>query len=125
MNEPIIVSNIDPERMARWKRRYPVHWQQFLRILDDEAVFRRGGADPEFLWEACDRCMRLFISMYDLACPTERDRAKLRRRFRLMLGEHPCIEKLWPIFRWRLDEHERWVQSGIEELDEDEIAGRG
>jgi hypothetical protein len=122
MNE-IFVSNIDPERIAHWKRRYPIHWQEFLRIFDDEAVVKRGDADAKFLRQACERCVRLFITMYDLACPTERDRQKMRRRFRLMLAEHPLIEELWPVFRWRLDEHERWVQSGIEELDEDEIAG--
>jgi hypothetical protein len=120
MNEPIIVSNISPERLAKWKRRYPIHWDTVVRVFDDGAVIQRGGASPEFVREACYRIWDLFLSMYDLACPTERDKQRMRRRFRQLLAERPQIDWMFPHFRQRLDEHAMFVKHGMEELDPDE-----
>jgi hypothetical protein len=123
MSQPIIVVNISPERLAKWKRRYPIHWRWILDMLEADEIIQRGGAHPRFTLLACYRTWELMLSMYDLACPTERDRQDWRRRFRLLLAEHPILEKVFPAFRWRLNEHDNWVKYGMDELDPDEIEG--
>jgi hypothetical protein len=123
MPEPIIVADIEPERIARWKRRDPIHYQDLVHDLDNLAIIERGGASHEFIRNCCDHAVQTLVCMYEAACPTNKQR--LRRRFRLLLAEYPRIEVLWPVLRWRLNEHDRWVQFGMEELDEDEVEGRG
>jgi hypothetical protein len=119
MPEPIIY--IEPERLARWKRRYPIHWKHCIEAMKDGVVIERGEADPAFVHKACLRAWELLLSMYDLACPTERHRQKMRRGFRLMLAEFPQIDAMFPHFRQRLNEHDQWVKFGMDELDPDEI----
>ena len=121
MPEPIIY--ISPERLAKWKRRYPIHWQSYLEMLEADAIIQRGGASPEFIRKACYRTWELFLSMYDLACRTEKDRQNMRRRFRQLLAECPQTDRYFPHFRQRLNEHDQWVKYGMDELDPDEIEG--
>jgi hypothetical protein len=45
MEEPIIVSNIDPKLIKRWKRGSPDYYQDLLYGLEMWAVIRRGGDD--------------------------------------------------------------------------------
>lgn|SRR5262249_38083104 len=123
MPEPILISDISPERLARWKRRYPVHWHEILQVFHDDALIRRGGADWEFRRKACDRVLRLCIELYDMACPTDKHKQDLRRRFRLLLREYPSIDLFNRGFQQRLSEHEGWVAQGMEEPDPDEIEG--
>ena len=121
MSEPIIY--VSPEKLARWKRKFPIHWQRGLKVIGDNAIIRSGKASPAFVHEACLRAWDTLLSMYDLACPTERHRQKMRRGFRLMLAEFPIIETLYPHFRQRLGEHDMFVKQGLEPLDPDEIEG--
>jgi hypothetical protein len=121
MSEPIIY--IEPERLEKWKRRYPIHWKPFLRMLEDHAIIQRGGADPEFRRKACYRTLDLFLSMYDLGCRTEKHRQKMRRQFREMLAAYPQTDEFYPHFRQRLNEHADWVKHGFDDPDPDEIEG--
>src|SRR6516162_9695789 len=107
MDKPIIY--IEPERLARWKRRYPIHWRTAIEAMEDDVIIQRGGATPEFIEKACLRTWKLLLEMYDMACPTERHRQKMRRSFRLLLAEFPVIETMFPHFRQRLNEHDQWV----------------
>ena len=121
--EPII--HITPEKLARWKRKYPIHWQPFLELLEADAIIKRGDASPEFVRKACYRTWKLFLSMYDLACRTEKDRQGMRRRFRQLLAECPQTDRYFPHFRQRLNEHKMFVKHGLEPLDPDEMEGGG
>jgi hypothetical protein len=121
MSEPII--HIDPDKLERLKRRFPIHWKYYPETIEALAIVKRGGADPEFVRKACYRTWDGLLSMYDLACPTEKDRQRMRRRFREMLAEYPQIDKLYPHFRRRLMEHEGWVKYGFDDPDPDEIGG--
>ena len=122
MDEPIIY--IEPERLARWKRRYPIHWHQILDMLEADAIIKRGGAHPRFIRLTCYRTWELFLSMYDLATP-EKDKPKMRRRFRQLLAECPQTDRYFPHFRQRLNEHKMFVKHGLEPLDPDEMEGGG
>jgi len=121
MNEPIIY--VEPERLAKWKRKFPIHWRTAIEAMKDDVVIQRGDADPAFVRKACLRTWGLMLSMYDLACPTERHRQKMRRGFRRLLAEFPFIDTMFPDFRQRLNEHDQWVKFGMDELDPDEIEG--
>jgi len=118
MDEPIIY--ISPERLAKWKRRYPIHWREILEMLEADAIIKRGGGHPRFIVMSCYRTWALMLGMYDMASPTERDRQSWRRSFRLLLAEYPFIDEMFPAFRWRLNEHDQWVKYGMDELDPDE-----
>jgi hypothetical protein len=123
MTEPILVSNIPPELIERWKRGSPDYYQDLIHGYELWAVIRRGGASAEFVRKACDHNIDTLICMYDTSSLA--NQARLRRSFRLMLREYPLIEELWPILRWRLNEHDNWVKHGLDELDPDEAAGEG
>jgi hypothetical protein len=118
MPDPII--HFSPEQLARFKRRYPIHWREILDMIEAEAIINSGGAHPRFTRLACYRLWELMLGLYDLASPTERHRQGLRRSFREMLAEDPNLEKMFPAFRWRLNEHDQWVKHGFDELDPDE-----
>jgi hypothetical protein len=120
---PELLISISPERLARWKRRYPIHWREMIEMLEADEIIKRGAAHPRFTRLACYRTWELMLSMYDLASPTERHRQSWRRSFREMLAEHPIIEEMFPAFRWRLNEHDQWVKHGFDTLDPDEIEG--
>lgn len=122
MPEPIIVADISPERLEKWKRRCPLHWRAILQSFDNDAVIRRGGADLEFRRKALDRVLRLFIALYDVAC-AEKHRPGMRRSFRFLLREYPIIGLLNPSFQQRLSEHDGWVRLGMDDPDPDEIEG--
>jgi hypothetical protein len=121
MERPILY--IEPERLARWKRTYPIHWREVIRLLEMDAIIKRGDATPEFIREGVERVSRLLVSMFDLACPTEERRQKMRRSFRQLLAEFPISEEINPSIRQRLNEHEMFVRHGLEPLDPDEIEG--
>jgi hypothetical protein len=123
MDDPIIY--IEPERLAKWKRRYPIHWRWILDMLEADEIIQRGGAHPGFIRLACYRTWELFLSMYDLACRTEKDRQGMRRRFRQLLAECPQTDRYFPHFRQRLNEHKMFVKHGLEPLDPDEMEGGG
>ena len=119
MDDPILY--LEPERLQRLQRRYPIHWREILDMLEADAIIKRGGATPRFRLMACYRTWELMLGMYDMASPTERHRQDWRRRFRLLLAEHPRLEEWFPAFRRRLNEHDQWVKHGMDELDPDEI----
>ena len=128
MDEPIITEAIDdllthipPEHLARWKKRYPIHWRDILEVLIDGEIIQRHGANPKHRLLACYRTWDLMLSMYDLASPTERVKQGWRRSIRELLAEHPIVEDVYPSFRWRLNEHDHLVRSGMEDGDPDEI----
>src|SRR5262249_23630424 len=96
MDDPI--TYIEPQRLRRLQRRYPIHWRWILDMIEADEIIQRGGAHPRFTLLACYRTWELMLSLYDLASPTERDRQDWRRRFRLLLAEHPILEKVFPAF---------------------------
>ena len=118
LDDPI--TQIPHERLAKWKKRYPIHWREILEMLIADEVLQRGGADPKLSLLACYETWELMLGIYDLASPTERIKQVWRRKFRELLAEHPCIDEMFPAFRWRLNEHERWVKQGLDALDPDE-----
>jgi hypothetical protein len=117
-----LLIHIPPERLARWKKRYPIHWREMIDMLEADLIIQRGGAPPRFIVQACYRTWELFLGMYDLATP-EKDKPKTRWRFRQLLAEYPQTDKYFPHFRQRLGEHAMFVKHGMEELDPDEIEG--
>jgi hypothetical protein len=119
MPDPII--HFSPEQLARFKKRYPIHWREMLNMIEAEAIINSGGAHPRFTVLACYRLWEMMLGMYDMASPTERHKQGWRRQFREMLAEDPNLEKMFPAFRWRLNEHDQWVKYGFDELDPDEI----
>jgi len=123
MDEPIIY--ISPERLAKWKRRYPIHWRWILDMLEADEIIRRGGAHPRFIVLACYRTWELMLGLYDLASPTEHIRQGWRRSFRQLLAECPQTDRYFPHFRQRLNEHKMFVKHGLEPLDPDEMEGGG
>ena len=119
MPDPIIY--FSPDQLARFKRRYPIHWREILDMIEADAIIQRGGAHPRFTLLACYRIWELMLGLYDMASPTEQHRQDWRRSFREMLAEQPSLERMFPAFRWRLNEHDNWVKHGFDELDPDEI----
>jgi hypothetical protein len=75
--------------------------------------------------KACLRTLDLLIFLYDLGCPTEQHRQKMRRGFRELVREFPFINEMYSGVRQRLGEHEGWVEQGMDEPDPDEIEGGG
>ena len=118
MPDPIIY--FSPDQLARFKRRYPIHWREILNMIEADAIIQRGGAHPKFVVMSCYRIWELMLGIYDMASPTERHRQGWRRSFREMLAKDPNLEKMFPAFRWRLQEHDGWVKYGFDELDPDE-----
>ena len=119
MDDPIIY--FSPDQLARFKKRYPIHWREILNMIEADAIIKRGAAHPRFTVLACYRLWEMMLGLYDMASPTERHKQGLRRHFREMLAEDPNLEKMFPAFRWRLNEHDQWVKHGFDELDPDEI----
>jgi hypothetical protein len=117
-NDPIIY--FSPDQLARFKRRYPIHWREILNMIEADAMIRRGGAHPRFVVLASYRLWELMLGIYDMASPTERHRQGWRKSFREMLADNPSLERMFPAFRWRLEEHDGWVKYGMDDLDPDE-----
>ena len=123
MDDP--VTYIEPERLRRLQRRYPIHWREILDMMEAGAIIHCGGAHPRFIRLACYRTWELMLGLYDLASPTEHIRQGWRRSFRQLLVECPQTDKYFPHFRQRLNEHKMFVKHGLEPLDPDEMEGGG
>src|SRR6516165_957059 len=118
--DDLLLNQIPPERLAKWKKRYPIHWREIVEVLAAGEIIQRGGADPKFRMLSAYQTWELMLELYDMASPTEQLRQGWRRKFRELLAEHPLVEDWFPAFRWRLNEHDQWVKHGMDELDPDE-----
>jgi hypothetical protein len=43
------ITYIEPERLRRLQRRYPIHWREILDMIEADAIIQRGGAQTSGL----------------------------------------------------------------------------
>src|SRR5262245_45742136 len=119
----IIVPHINPRQLAKWKRRFPLHYDYVVQAFADDAQHRRGRRDLDFVLACNKRAISALVEIYDIYCLNEAERKRIRDSFRKIMARHdgrlaPYYDELHRAMRSRLREHKIMVRWGLDAPDE-------
>ena len=119
----IILPLIPPRQLAKWRRRFPLHYDFVVQAFADDAQHKRGRCDLDFVLASNERAITGLVQIYDLCCLNEAERKRIRDSFRKIMARHdgrlaPYYRELHAAIRSRLREHKLMVRWGLGPPDE-------